>query len=173
MAIARGATRCGAMIVLDLDKIRDRTEVVDIVIRAMRDAGRPEYDISYFNESITGAPLDEVVTRALAWQVPIKFIKKGVPWVVGDWRRLSPWQRVKRRFSLWRGRYVHPDGFIELAIDEKAGVYPGDSDYIRVSKLASYTRRQSAKETKWRWFLCGGLAGLAVYLLFYVFRVLM
>jgi hypothetical protein len=154
------------MIVLDLDK-RDRTEVVDIVTRVMRDTGRSEYDISYFKESITGAPLDEVVTRALAWQVPIKFMQQGVPWVEGDWRRLSPRQRVKRRFSLWRGRYVHPDGFIELAIDEKAGVYPGDSDHIRVSKLASYLRQESGKKTKWQWFFYGGLAGIAVYLLYY------
>jgi hypothetical protein len=28
------------------------------------------------------------------------------------------WQRVKRRYALWGGRYVHPDGTIELASEE-------------------------------------------------------
>jgi len=38
------------------------------------------------------------------------------PWLKGDWRRLTLWQRVKRTYSLWGGSYVHPDGTIELEL---------------------------------------------------------
>ena len=50
---------------------------------------------------------------------------------VVSWRlakAYSPWQRVRRRVSLWERSYEHPDGYLELDIDEKAGVDPGDDD---------------------------------------------
>ena len=38
----------------------------------------------------------------------------------GDWTRLTFWQRVKRRFSLLRGSYIHPDGTVELASENRS-----------------------------------------------------
>ena len=41
---------------------------------------------------------------------------------------LSPLQRIKRRIWLLKGSYTHPDGTIELDIDEKAGIDPTVDD---------------------------------------------
>ena len=90
---------------------------------------------------------------------PVRFINNGEPWVRGDWRRLTPWQRGKRRVSLWGGSYEHPDGTIELDIDEKAGADPRDSEEDQEAKINAYIRRESIKETKWQWFFYGLIAG--------------
>ena len=37
-----------------------------------------------------------------------------------DWKLLAFWQRVKRRFSLLRGSYIHPDGTVELASENRS-----------------------------------------------------
>src|SRR5262245_19489954 len=125
-------------IVLDVDKC-DRKLVIATVIQAMRDAGCWEGDIENFRDSIDmdkRDTLEEVVAKAVYHQegmsVPlVQFVKDGVPRVEGDPRRLSRWQRIKRRVSLLGGSYVHPDGHIELDIDEKSGIYPGDSEVVR------------------------------------------
>jgi hypothetical protein len=56
-----------------------------------------------------------MLAKAIDWGAPVQFLKDGQPWIKGDWKRLTLWQRVKRRYSLWGGSYVHPDGTIELA----------------------------------------------------------
>jgi hypothetical protein len=92
----------------------------------------------------------------------VRFIKDGKPWVRGDWRRLTPWQRIKRRISLLGGSYVHPGGSIELDIDEKAGVNPGDSEKLQDAKITSYIRQHSEqpKWVKWSFFIIGTGVGV-------------
>ena len=60
---------------------------------------------------------------------------------------------------------VHPDGDIELDIDEKAGVNPGDSQVVADVKINAYLQRQGIKELKWQWFFYGLVcAALLVWL---------
>ena len=102
---------------------------------------------------------------------------------------LSSWQRIKRRISLWgRGSYQHPDGTIELDIDEKAGVDPtSDSEAVQDAKLRRYLARQARDERRdlgvllvslavlifvshfdlprWQSAVIAGLTGAGLYLL--------
>ena len=77
------------------------------------------------NSSLEGrthntADLATLLAKAIAWGAPVQFLKDGQPWISGDWRRLTLWQRLKRSFSLLRGSYVHPDGTIELASEDRS-----------------------------------------------------
>ena len=98
----------------------DRDAIVHLVTKAMRDAGASEREIEGFKEDANHADYDTMLAKAIEWGAPVHFLKDGQPWIRGDWRRLTLRQRVKRRFSLWRGSYVHPDGTIELASEERA-----------------------------------------------------
>jgi hypothetical protein len=92
----------------------DHETIVRVVAKAMRDGGASEREIEGFKKTAANAGDETVLANALLWGAPVRFLKEGRPWVAGDWRRLSLWQRVKRRASLWRGSYVHPDGTVEL-----------------------------------------------------------
>lgn len=74
--------------------------------------------------------------------------------------RLSPLQRIKRRIWLLKGSYTHPDGTIELDIDEKAGIDPtvDDEDTSR-RKIEAWGRRESMRRDRWQWFFIGAAAG--------------
>ena len=98
----------------------DRDAIIHLVTKAMRDIGASEREIEGFKEDANHADYDSMLAKATDWGAPVHFLKNGQPWIRGDWRRLTLRQRVKRRFSLWRGSYVHPDGTIELASEEKA-----------------------------------------------------
>jgi hypothetical protein len=69
--------------------------------------------------SKVSADYDTMLAKAIDWGAPVHFLKDGEPWVKGDWRRLTLWQRVKRKLSLLGGSYVHPDGTIELASKDR------------------------------------------------------
>jgi len=97
----------------------DRDAIVHLVTKAMRDTGASEREIEGFKEDANHADYDTMLAKAIEWGAPVHFLKDGQPWIRGDWRRLTLRQRVKRRFSLWRGSYVHPDGTIELASEER------------------------------------------------------
>lgn len=97
----------------------DGEAVIHLVTKAMRDVGASERDIEGFREDANQADYDTMLAKAIGWGAPVCFLKDGQPWVRGDWRRLTLWQRVKRRVSLWGGSYVHPDGTIELASEER------------------------------------------------------
>ncbi len=97
----------------------DGEAVIHLVTKAMRDVGASERDIEGFREDANQADYDTMLAKAIGWGAPVCFLKDGQPWVRGDWRRLTLWQRVKRRFCLWRGSYVHPDGTVELS-DKRA-----------------------------------------------------
>jgi hypothetical protein len=86
----------------------------------MRDVGASEREIEGFKEDANRADYENMLAKAIDWGAPVHFLKDGRPWIRGDWRRLTLRQRVKRRFSLWRGSYLHPDGTIELASGERA-----------------------------------------------------
>jgi hypothetical protein len=140
--------------------------IIGRVAEVMRDVGSPEREIACFKEdAINARNYETVIATAIGWKVPVRFIRNGKPWFRADWRRLTPWQRVKRRVSLWGGSYVHPDGDIELDIDEKAGVNPGDSQVVADAKINAYLQRQGIKELKWQWFFYGLVcAALLVWL---------
>ncbi len=91
-------------------------------------------EIVVLEEDAIKANYENMIASAIGWGAPVRFVKEGIPWFRGDWRRLTPWQRVRRRVSLLGGSYVHPDGSIELDVDEKAGVNPGDSDEVEDRK---------------------------------------
>ncbi len=98
----------------------DRETIIRVVAKAMRDAGASEREIDAFRQSVVNANYETVLADAIAWGAPLRFLKDGRPWLAGDWRRLSIWQRMQRRLALWRGSYVHPDGTIELRGQERA-----------------------------------------------------
>ena len=66
----------------------------------MRDIGASEREIEGFKDDIKNADHDTLLAKAINWGAPVNFLKDGHPWVVGDWRRLTLWQRIKRRISL-------------------------------------------------------------------------
>jgi len=77
--------------------------------------------------------------------------------------KLSPLQRIKRRLWLLKGSYTHPDGAIELDIDEKAGIDPtADDEETTRRKFDAWNRRESIRRDRWEWFLFGALAGGAL-----------
>jgi hypothetical protein len=92
----------------------DRETIIRVIAKAMREGGACEREIEGFKRTAANANSETVLANALLWGAPVRFLKEGRPWVAGDWRRLTLWQRVKRRASLWRGSYVHPDGTVEL-----------------------------------------------------------
>jgi hypothetical protein len=79
--------------------------------------------------------------------------------------KLGLLQRVKRRVSLWGGSYTHPDGKIELDVDEKAGIDPTlDSQETADRKFTAWLRRDQIRQDRWQHFLAGLLVGgLVVY----------
>jgi hypothetical protein len=106
-------------VIIQLDGL-DRDAIIHLVTKAMRDVGASEREIEGFKEDANRADYENMLAKAIDWGAPVHFLKDGRPWIRGDWRRLTLRQRVKRRFSLWRGSYVHPDGTIELASGERA-----------------------------------------------------
>jgi hypothetical protein len=92
----------------------DHEAVVHLVTKAMRDIGSSEREVEGFTQDASNADFDTTLAKAIDWGAPVCFLKDGKPWVKGDWKRLTLWQRLKRRFSLWGGSFVHPDGTIEL-----------------------------------------------------------
>jgi hypothetical protein len=133
--------------------------IISRVAEVMRDVGSLEREIACFKEdAINARNYETVIATAIGWKAPVRFIRNGKPWFRSDWRRLTPWQPVKRRVSLWGGSYVHPDGDIELDIDEKAGVNPGDSQVVADAKINAYLQRQGIKELKWQWFFLDSFA---------------
>jgi len=93
----------------------DHEAIVHLVAKAMREIGASERDVEGFKHDVINADFDTTLAKAIDWGAPVCFLKNGEPWVKGDWKRLTVWQRAKRWFSLWSGSYVHPDGTIELA----------------------------------------------------------
>jgi hypothetical protein len=152
-------------VTINLDGL-DRKTIGNLVCKAMHDVGIPERDIEGFKEDAVIANYETMIAKAIGWGAPVRFIKEGKPWVRGDWRRLTPWQRVKRRVSLWGGSYEHPDGDLELDIDEKAGVDPGDDEKVQDAKLDAYNRRQGIKGLKWQWFVYGLICAAVLAKLF-------
>ena len=104
---------------IHLDSV-DRDTVIHLVTKAMRGIGASEREIEGFKDDIKSADYGTILAKAINWGAPVNFLKDGQPWVGGDWKRLTLMQRVKRRFSLLGGSYVHPDGTIELASEERA-----------------------------------------------------
>lgn len=98
----------------------DRDTIVRVAAKALREIGASEREIDGFKQSVAGANYETVLAGAIAWGAPVRFLQEGHPWIVGDWRRLTLWQRLQRRLSLWRGSYVHPDGTVELRGQERA-----------------------------------------------------
>jgi hypothetical protein len=92
----------------------DHEAIVHLVAKAMRDIGASERELAGFTQGASDADFDTTLAKAIDWGAPVCFLKDGKPWVKGDWRRLTLWQRLIRWLSLWRGSYVHPDGTIEL-----------------------------------------------------------
>jgi hypothetical protein len=80
--------------------------------------------------------------------------------------KLTLFQRMKRRVSLWGGSYTHPDGTLELDIDEKAGIDPTvDSPEASDRKFTTWLRREQIRQDRWQHFLAGlVVGGLGVYL---------
>jgi hypothetical protein len=64
---------------------------------------------------------------------------------------------------LWGGSYEHPDGDLELDIDEKAGVDPRDDQHVKDAKLDAYIKREAVKELKGRWLFYGFVAAALIY----------
>jgi hypothetical protein len=106
-------------VTIHLDGV-DHKAIVHMVTKAMREGGASECEIEGFKEDVNTADLATLLAKAIAWGAPVQFLKDGQPWISGDWRRLTLWQRLKRRFSLLRGSYVHPDGTIELASEDRS-----------------------------------------------------
>ena len=98
----------------------DREAIIHMVTKAMREGGASECEIEGFKDDVNTADLATLLAKAIAWGAPVQFLKDGQPWITGDWRRLSLWQRLKRRFLLLRGSYVHPDGTFELASEDRS-----------------------------------------------------
>ena len=74
--------------------------------------------------------------------------------------KLSLLQRIKRRIWLLKGSYTHPDGTIELDIDEKAGVDPTvDSEETINRKFDAWGKREAGKNDRWQWFVAGAIVG--------------
>ena len=107
------------IVTIHLDGV-DHEAIVHMVTKAMREGGASECEIEGFKEDVNTADLATLLAKAIAWGAPVQFLKDGQPWISGDWRRLTVWQRLKRSFSLLGGSYVHPDGTIELASEDRS-----------------------------------------------------
>jgi hypothetical protein len=97
----------------------DREAVARLVIKTIRDNGACEREVEGFKQDVAQADYDTTLAKAIDWGAPVHFVKDGEPWLKGDWRRLNFWQRINRWMSLWGGSYMHPDGTIELASEDK------------------------------------------------------
>jgi hypothetical protein len=115
----------------------DRDAIIHLVTKAMRDIGASECEIEGFKDDIKNVDHDTMLAKAINWGAPVNFLKDGQRWVQGDWKRLTLWQRVKRRFSLLGGSYIHPDGTIELASEAKE----------RTASMAPDTSLSTPKQT--------------------------
>jgi hypothetical protein len=89
-------------VTINLDGL-DRKTIGNLVCKAMREVGIPERDIEGFKEDAIIANYETMIAKAIEWGAPVRFVKDGKPWFRGDWRRLTPWQRVRRRVSLSEG----------------------------------------------------------------------
>ena len=107
------------LVTIHLDGV-DHEAIIHMVTKAMREGGASEFEIESFKEDVNTADLATVLAKAIAWGAPVQFLEDGQPWVSGDARQHTHWQRVKRRLSLLRGSYVHPDGTIELASEDRS-----------------------------------------------------
>lgn len=77
-----------------------------------------------------------------------------------DLRHLSPWQRVRRKVSLWGGSYTHPDGHIELDFEGPAGIDGRhDSQEVQEARLDAWERKRSASSAQFQWFIFGAIFG--------------
>ena len=74
----------------------DREAIIHMVTKAMREGGASECEIEGFKDDVNTADLATLLAKAIAWGAPVQFLKDGQPWISGDWRRLSLWQRLKR-----------------------------------------------------------------------------
>lgn len=74
---------------------------------------------------------------------------------------LSFGQRIKRRIWLtFASHYYHPDGTLELDLDEKAGVDPSrDSQAVQDRKFAAWDRREGKRQNWWSGFVAGAIVG--------------
>jgi hypothetical protein len=153
-------------VTINLDGL-SREAIISRVVKAMRDVGMPEREIECFkDDAVNEKDYENLIATAIGWQAPVRFFKDGIPWFRGDWRRLTPWQRLRRRVSLLGGAYEHPDGYIELDTDEKAGINPGDDEKVQDAKLKAWNQQQGIKDLKWRWFLFGLIAATVLAKLF-------
>jgi hypothetical protein len=100
----------------------ERDAIIHLVTKAMRNIGACEREIEGFKNDARSADYDTMLAKAIDWGAPVQFLKSGQPWIKGDWKRLTLWQRVKRKYSLWGGSYVHPDGTIELAAKRETAI---------------------------------------------------
>jgi hypothetical protein len=107
------------IVTVHLDGV-DHEAIIHMVTKAMREGGASECEIEGFKEDVNTADYATMLAKAIAWGAPVQFLKDGQPWMSGDWTRLTFWQRFKRRLSLLRGSYVHPDGTIELASEDRS-----------------------------------------------------
>lgn len=84
--------------------------------------------------------------------------------------KLSFFQHIHRRIALLGGSYTHPDGTIELDIDEKAGVDPTrDCPEASKEKLYRWIAEESAREAKfyavaWPFLLGASVGAIAMYI---------
>ena len=64
-----------------------------------------------------------------------------------------------------KGSYTHPDGTIELDIDERAGIDPTIDDEESIDrKFRAWNRRETIRQDRWGWFIGGAvLGGMVVY----------
>jgi hypothetical protein len=88
-------------VTINLDGL-DRNAIINLAVKAMQDVQAPRRDIATFKEMAINEPsFEKMLGLALAW-APVRFIKNGEPWVTGDWRRLTPWQRQAKGFLVGR-----------------------------------------------------------------------
>ena len=133
--------------VINLDGLK-RSDLIRLVVDAMVQAGKFQSDIDGFLENVKNASYAKTVANAIVWEAPLRFVKNGEPWVRGDWKRLSPWQRFRRKRAVRRGIYEHPDGTLEFDTDVAAGVDPRDSKDVQEAKIEAYERKIEADERR-------------------------
>lgn len=63
-----------------------------------------------------------------------------------DLSHLTRWQRVRRWFALLGGAYRHPNGYVELDFDRRAGIRFSDTQQEAERKLDRYNARESRRE---------------------------
>lgn len=89
--------------------------------------------------------------------------------------KLTFGQGIKRRIALWGGSYEHPDGTLELDIDEKMGIDPTvDSEDAQQEKARKYfaKERRNAPRRLGAMFVTGGIFWLCLSLQIAVWQAL-